>query len=265
MNQEQIKEKLLELKSDVPDFTLILSGKKSKKVDGLYHPDSKEIIIHNKNHDDDNQLMYTAIHEFAHHVHFSQSPIPISTRAHTIAYWNIFHTLLYDAEELGIYKNIFVTNGEFLTLTRKIKQEFLTQNGKLMKEFGHYLLEARELCEKYKASFSDYLDRILKLPRGTARPLIKVHTLNVNPELGYENMKTIASIPDQQERIEAEKELLTGHSPDMVKTKFKSKQRENEPIELLEKEKKQIKTRIINLTAKLEMIEKRIESLSGHE
>jgi hypothetical protein len=262
MNQQQVKEKLMELNSEVPDFAVIFTGKKSRKVDGLYRPESKEILIHNKNHENDNQIMYTAIHEFAHHIHFSTSAVPISTRAHTISYWNIFHTLLYQAEELGIYKNIFNTNGEFLTLTRKIRQEILVKNGHLMIEFGSLLREARALCEKYKVSFTDYLDRILNVPRASARSIIKVHSLNINPEIGYENMKTVSAIHDEMEREQAVEAFLAGHSPDMVKMRFKNKPEENNPIATLEKEKKSIQKRITSLTVKLQEIEKRIKELS---
>jgi len=265
MNQQQVKEKLLELADNPIDFQVIFSGKKSRKVDGLYHPESKEIIIHNKNHENENQLMYTAIHEFAHHIQFTTSSIPISTRAHTIKFWNIFHTLLYKAEELGIYKNIFETNGEFLALTRKIKQEFLSENGKLMKRFGQHLLEARSLCEKYKASFSDYLDRILKFPRAGARSIIKVHALDLNPELGYENMKIVSGIKNEINRIQAEEALLSGHSPDMVKMQFGNKKKNEDPVDALQKEKMQIKKRINTLTHRLQEIEKRISVLSRED
>ena len=64
MNQDQVKERLLQLEQVKTDFMVTFSGKNSKKVDGLYYPDKREIIIHNQNFVDDNQLMYTAIHEF---------------------------------------------------------------------------------------------------------------------------------------------------------------------------------------------------------
>ena len=48
MNQDQLKTKLDEY-TENKDFTVIFSGKTSKKVDGLYHPEKQEIIIHNKN------------------------------------------------------------------------------------------------------------------------------------------------------------------------------------------------------------------------
>ena len=67
MNQDQLADKLRTL-ADVPPFTLVFSGKKSKKVDGLYKPAEREILIHNKNMSGDSDLIYTAIHEFAHHI-----------------------------------------------------------------------------------------------------------------------------------------------------------------------------------------------------
>ena len=65
MNQDQVKEKLLQIDGEVADFSVVFSGKTSKKVDGLYHPEKQEIVIHNKNFEDDNALIYTAVHEFA--------------------------------------------------------------------------------------------------------------------------------------------------------------------------------------------------------
>ena len=59
MNQTQVKDILLRLKDDVQEFTVIFSGKKSTKVDGLYKPLTREIIIHNKNTEDENAIVYT--------------------------------------------------------------------------------------------------------------------------------------------------------------------------------------------------------------
>ena len=123
MNQDQLKEQLLILESQVDHFSVIFSGKSSKKVDGLYHPEKREIIIHNKNMTTDSEILYTGIHEFAHHIHFSRSAVPVSNRSHTGAFWDIFHTLLLKAEELGMYNSPFETLEEFLNLTEKIKKE----------------------------------------------------------------------------------------------------------------------------------------------
>src|SRR5208337_4820417 len=133
MNNDQIKATLQALQSTEQDFTVILSGKKSRKVHGLYKPDSREIIIHNRNFTNDNELMYTAIHEYAHHLHFTSSAAPLSVRTHTTAFWNLLHTLLFEAEAKGIYTNPFESIEEFRALTREIKSRFLEGSGTLMK------------------------------------------------------------------------------------------------------------------------------------
>ncbi|MBN1700097.1 MAG: hypothetical protein JW881_21480 [Spirochaetales bacterium] len=258
MNQDQVKEKLLLLDEATEDFRVIFSGKKSRKVDGLYLPDTREIIIHNKNHETDGELMYTAIHEFAHHIHFTTSSVPVSTKAHTVRFWNILHTLLFKAEESGIYRNIFTANPEFVALTKTIKEEFLYKNGLLMKEFGGLLARARELCDKYHASFTDYIDRILSLPRTNARSCIKVHAYNIDPRIGFENMKTVAGIASEEIRAKAERAFLDGQSPDMVKVQWKSREEHDDPLINLKKEKMQIEKRITLLSQRLKEVVKRI-------
>lgn len=261
MNQDQVKQQLLKLKSNVEDFKVIFSGKKSSKVDGLYHPESKEIIIHNKNLKENNELMYTAIHEFAHHIHFTTSQVPISKRSHTTAFWNIFHTLLFQAERAGIYNNIFNQNADFIELTRKIKREIFSVNGNLMKELGGLLLEGVELCRQHHVSFGDYLDRILNLPRSSASLIIKTHSLNLNPEIGFENMKTLARINDSHKRTQAQSALLQGESSSMVKSRFMGSNEEKDPFELLVEERSRIQKQIRRLNLRLKEIEKKISSL----
>ena len=56
MNNEQIKEMLLQIEDTKIDFTVTMSGKESKKVNGLYKPDTHEIILHNLNFKSDNQF-----------------------------------------------------------------------------------------------------------------------------------------------------------------------------------------------------------------
>ncbi len=49
MNQDQVKRALLSVRNAPEDFSVILSGKESRKVNGLYKPETREIILHNKN------------------------------------------------------------------------------------------------------------------------------------------------------------------------------------------------------------------------
>src|SRR5208282_4050068 len=204
LSNDQIKKALLSLRKSEHDFTVILSGKKSSKVHGLYKPDTREIIIHNRNFRNDNEMMYTAIHEYAHHLQFTTSVTPISVRTHTTAFWNLLHTLLFEAEEKNIYSNPFESIEEFRTLTAQIRGRFLEGSGTMMKELGRLLVQAHELCEKHGTSYSDYLDRVLALPRTSANVIVKAHTMDLDPRVGFENMRTLVSIRDERARGKAQ-------------------------------------------------------------
>lgn len=262
MNQDKVKDILLQIKKDVEDFTVTFSGKKSTKVNGLYKPDSKEIIIHNKNFEDDNALIYTAVHEFAHHVHFTTAAIPISSKSHTKEFWAIFHTLLMDAEEKKIYVNIFHTNQEFSELTKEIKESYISKNGQLMKDFGKLLIRAVNLCQIHNVRFEDYVDRALLLNRTAASSIMKVYTMDVNPEIGFDNMKIVANIKDDDEREEIQNSFVEGTSSvDLIKSQLANKDKSEDSKEILIKEKEKIERTIERLSDKLAQLEEKLESL----
>jgi len=260
MNNDQITAALRTLRRTTEDFTVILSGKKSRKVHGLYKPDTREIIIHNRNFTNDNEMMYTAIHEYAHHIQFTTSPTPVSARTHTTAFWNLFHTLLFEAEEKGIYRNPFEEIEELRELTRRIREKFLSPSGSLMKELGKLLIQAHEICEKNGTNFSDYLDRVLSLPRASAQLIMKAHTLDIDPRVGFENMRSLAGIRDTGERGRAQAELLGGASPDMVKAKYAERPAPRDRRQALQQERERLERMIERLRKRLTEIEKRLKA-----
>lgn len=264
MNQDQVKTLLLKLDNKVEDFKVLFSGKESKKVDGLYKPDLKEILIHNKNHKTENELIYTAIHEFAHHINCTKSAKPVTARSHTVIFWDIFHRLLYKAEQEGIYNNIFKSDPDFCKLTEKIRNTFLSGNGELMKEFGKTLMSAMELCQNKNVSFEDYVDRELGLHRHAAKTIMKTAELNINPEIGFENMKVAAKIKSPEVRAQVEQAFMTGSSPDMVKAEFSphfAEQKKISRIEFLEEEKQRLKKNLSTIKDKLVLVETEIRKI----
>jgi len=266
MNQDQVKEKLLHLKDDVADFKVIFSGKESKKVDGLYHPETMEIIIHNKNFDEDNELIYTAIHEFAHHIQFTEHDAEVKKRAHTVLFWDIFHKLLHKAEELGVYTNLFERDEKFKNLTHEIKNNYLRKNGEIMKDFGKLLIQALDLCQQKHAIFEDYVDRALGLNRTAAKSIMKVYAMDVNPQLGFDNMKIVASIPDSKQRDQAESAFLGGKSQDMVKHEIKeSRPPQEETLGRLQSQKRRIEKSIQELQERLMELENKIDHFTAEE
>ncbi|MCX7655140.1 MAG: hypothetical protein N2Z76_01255 [Treponemataceae bacterium] len=261
MNQDQVKELLLRLEEAPLDFSVIFSGKQSKKVNGLYKPESREIIIHNRNFSDPNLLLYTAIHEYAHHLHACARGGLLSSRSHTAEFWAIFHELLGKAETMGMYANVFDRSPELVELTETIKKQYIYANGSLIKELGKLLFKAHELCQNIGGRFEDYIDRVLCLPRTAARLAMKMYQYNLNPSLGAENMRIVAGIRNEELRMAAESALLQGKSPDEVRTRIIRKPPIEDPRQHLEREKQRLERTIQYLQKKLEEIEKKLEEI----
>ena len=260
MNQDQVKELLLQINDDVEEFTLIFSGKSSKKVNGLYVPDSREIILHNKNFENDNLLLYTAIHEFAHHVHITESPVPVGSRSHTIEFRRIFHELLNIAEQKGIIRDVFEADPDLAILTEAIKKNMIGPQGELARRLGEAFLQAQELCEKKGYRFEDYIERVLQFDTSTARTLIKASSYGLPAELGYENMKLVASVGDVDNRVQLQSSLLGGDSRDTARSIIRKKEDED-PLKKLMKEKKRIERTIESLTKKLEQVNMNLQKI----
>jgi hypothetical protein len=267
VNQDQVKEQLLKIDGDVAEFTVVFSGKESKKVDGLYHPDNHEIIIHNKNFEEDNSLMYTAIHEFAHHVQFTRFAKETTPRAHhTVLFWNIFHKLLKVAEEKGIYANIYETDPRFKELTDRIKDNYLAKNGEIMKDFGKLLIQALDLCQQKHAIFEDYVDRALGMNRTTAKSAMQMFARDVDPVIGYDSMKVVASIKEPRQRQDAVQAFKEGYSQNEVRQSIKeSKPEPKQTVRKLESQKKHIQKSIEDMQMRLMDVEERIQAMRDAE
>ena len=262
MNQDKVKEKLLEIEDAPLEFSLIFSGKKSSRVNGLYKPQTREIILHNRNFQPgdagQNLLLYTAIHEYAHHLHACSRGGTLSPRAHNSEFWAIFHALLEKAEAKKIYSDVFSVSPELLKLTELIRTKFLKNNGELVKEMGKQLLKAHDLCTGIGVRFEDYVDRMLCIPRTAANMAMKMFEYDISPEVGADNMRFLAGIRSSDERQAAETALIKGKSPDTVKIQVRGKEKIEDPKVQLTKEKTRIERTISTLTKRLEEINREL-------
>jgi hypothetical protein len=260
VNQDQVRQKLLAIEDAPLEFSLVFSGKKSRKVNGLYKPDSREIIVHNRNFEPgatgDNLLLYTAIHEYAHHLHACAQGGKLSVRAHNAEFWAIFHALLEKAEAKKIYRDVFAGSPELADLTETIREKYLHKNGSLVKEMGRHLLKAHELCTAIGVRFEDYVDRMLRIPRTAASMAIKMFEYDLNPAVGADNMRFLAGIRDGDDRQAAETALIKGKSPDTVKTAIRKKSAEEDPLVQLEREKNRLERTIDTLSKRLTEVKK---------
>jgi hypothetical protein len=261
MNQDRVKEILLGLADPKTEFSLIFSGKESSVVNGLYKPQSREIIIHNRNFASDDQLLYTAIHEYAHHLHCERKGGLSSGRAHTNEFWGIFHELLVKAEALGHYRNLFDEEPQFIELTEKIRGSCIAENGRVMLELGALMIEAQSLCKKFKVRFEDYIDRALGLPRATANQAARAAVFRVDPDVGWDGMRMAVGIRDPDARAEALEALRGGASPAAVKARFSQSKPPEETEERLVKERERLERTIRNLRERLAEVERALAEL----
>jgi hypothetical protein len=261
MNQDEVKAKLLAIEDAPLEFNLIFSGKESRKVNGLYNPESREIILHNRNFTDDNMLLYTAIHEYAHHLHSCARGGTLSSRAHTAEFWAIFHGLLETAEKKKLYRDVFSGSTELTELADLIRKKYLMENGSLVKEMGMHLLRAHELCTAAGARFEDYVDRVLRIPRVAADMAIKMYQYDLDPQVGADNMRFLAGICGDDERMAAEQSLVKGKSPDTVRSSIKGRGEEEDPQLRLAKEKQRLERTIASLSRRLEEVTRELEDL----
>lgn len=269
MENEKIKEILLDVEDTQLDFTVIQTGKESKKVNGLYKIETHEILLHNKNFKSDNALIYTAVHEYTHHVLTEElinetgNPMPPSVKVHTQKFWSRFSGLLEKAEQKGHYILGLEKSPELEKLTEDIRKNYLTVNGKLMQEFGKLLSRAFELCEAADIRYEDYIDRVLCLPRTSAHDIMQLGAVQVNPALGYDNMKIVAKIRDPDKRAAAEEDFLSGKSRAAVQSGLKKScsDDEDDMKTKLEKEKNRLEKTIASLTSRLEMVEEKLSNL----
>ena len=167
------------------------------------------------------------------------------------------------AEELGIYNNVFETDDRFLDLTFRIKDEFLTKNAHLMKEFGQVLMEAKSLCFELGASFEDYVDRVLGLHRNEAKAIMRVNEMDIDPEIGFENMKKVAAMKDEDMRMEAQAAFQEGHTPDMVQALFAERNKFDSSLDYLLSERERLEKSLEQITVKLAKIEMQIQEAGG--
>jgi hypothetical protein len=174
MTQEQVKERLQKLHQSTVDYTVIFSGKYSKRAYGLYKLATREIIIHNKNFEDEdgslneNLLMFTAIHELAHHVMMAEKG-NISVRSHTQDFWATFHGLLDTAEKRGVYHAAIDAD------TQKLIDEardISVRIAELQRELGGVICAIGESCRKNGLREEDIIERKAQIGKQTSKAAV---------------------------------------------------------------------------------------------
>lgn len=165
MNNESIKEMLLSLSECSLDFSVCMTGKESKRVNGLYKPDTHEILLHNKNFKNDNQIIYTAIHEYTHHLICCKNE-QTNGKFHTTEFWVLMDELLEKAVEKKLYKR---ERSEKLTNLINNARQIDCEISQLKKNLGKILSEIQKESAEEEVRFEDVLTHDIGLKQSTAK------------------------------------------------------------------------------------------------
>jgi hypothetical protein len=263
MTPEQVREHLLQLHDCTEDFLLLFSGKKNRRRNGAYFPAAGEIVIENRNFEGegagDNRLFYTAMHELAHHIQFTEHGQK-GIRSHTKLFYSILDGLADKAEELGLYQ--FDAEPEIKKLigeAAKISAEIAA----LQRELGAALNKLHGVCLRKGVRYEDVLKRKVRLSDRTDKKLQKIAMANLPEDAGFEIQEIIAGAKNAGQREAMLQVAADGKSAAQVKQAGAGEWEKPDELEALVKEKERINKTIGNLTRRLKDIITRITQLEG--
>jgi hypothetical protein len=261
MNQDQVKEKLLKLHDCSEDFKVIFTGKKSKKVNGLYKVENKEIIIYNRNfHNDgginENLLFYTAMHELAHHIQFTEQGQK-SSKAHTQFFYAILDDLADTAEKKKLYHTGIDDDTE--KLIDKVR-DISCKIAELQRKLGGILVQLNEVCEKKGIRYEDVIERKAQISLQTMKKAIKACDLGLSDDIGLDIQEAVIRERDEDRQKSIINAAQKGKSVAQVKRSAAvPPEAEDETVSLI-KEKARLEKTIESLKRRLEEVAEQLNS-----
>jgi hypothetical protein len=265
MNQDMVKERLQKLHESTANYNVIFSGKKSKKVNGLYkwgpETEAPEIIIHNRNflREDGSQneatLMYTAIHELTHHVLITEMGQK-SAHAHSQLFWAAFHDLVDKAETASIYTpEIDADTQKIIDEARDISKQI----AELHRQLGRVLLRAQKVCREKGLRYEDVIERRAQISQSTMKSSVAAY------EMGDQDVGVDIQIEAVKQRNEYKRNAIiaAGHEGKSViqakksTSPARSVDAEDETA-ILAREKRRIERTIESLSRRLQEIEQQL-------
>ena len=197
INQDRTKQILLQLQETDTDFSITFSGKRSSKVNGLYRWELHEVIIHNKNFKNDNQLIYTAIHEYSHHIMWCKYHDIGKVPGHTNEFWSIMYNLIDKAEAQGLYKKYpsDLAKEEMQTLVGRTKKTH-EQIASLYRELGKTIQDIRKKAVEYDVRLEDIITRECQINVQTARMAERAFVYSIDEPLSQDIQQLITRQKD---------------------------------------------------------------------
>ena len=260
MTNEKIKDILLSLEKTDLDFSVTQTGRVSKKVNGLYTPATFEILLHDKNFNTENELIYTAIHEYTHHlINCKQKKLGIKVKnggkSHTTEFWAKFDDLLEKAVEAKIYTRERSEDlSGLIDEAKKIDREIVN----LKKKLGKILSEIHEKSQKENIRYEDILSHDLNISKNTAEKCLRCQSIEEN--YGQDELETVLKVKDSQTRQDVIIGLKKGKTINQVSAAIK-KDKNSSQYEKLTKEKVRLEKTIQQLKVRLEIVSEKLSAI----
>ena len=230
-------------------------------MNGLYKAFTKEIIIHNKNFVDaegkqnENCLIYTAIHELARHVMIAERGSK-SPRIHSQDFWAAFHNLLGIAEKKGVYRaGINAETQKLIDDARETDRQI----AELQRELGRVILAIEESCRKNGLRQEDIIERKAQISKPSTKVAVSAYAMG-DQGVGTDIHAEAAKQRDENKRAAI---IAAGHEGKSAVQAKKSTaparpiDAEDETATLI-REKRRIERTVESLTRRLEEIKQQL-------
>jgi hypothetical protein len=261
MTAEQVKEKLLAVYEGREGFSVSFSGL-PKTFWGKYLPCTRSIVIDHRKMANDMMLMYTALHELAHHVCYHDKGQE-GRQSHTKLFWGVYHDLLDRAEARGIYRRS--GDPEIGALVERAREKDRAAAA-LQRELGGILGDLWELCERKGVRPEDVIERQAGLSRKTMKAMLRAAQLTGMAEaerLGQDAQERLGKARKEGGLRELMAAYLAGRS--MAQLDRGKEGRDPDPLKRLEAEAAALDHKIQLLQERLFFVSGRIVALERQE
>ena len=255
MRAEEVKEGLLRVYEGREAFSVTF-GRLGKTVWGRYLPCTRSIVVDRSKMANDTMVMYTALHELAHHICY-QDKGQEGKRAHTKLFWGVYHDLLDRAEEAGIYERS--RDGAVVSLVEQVKAKD-RETAALQRELGSLVKELWGVCEEKGIRAEDVLERQAGLSRKTWKAMAgaaALRGLEGIEQLGQDGQARAVVLRNNHKGL---RELVTGYleGRSMAQLDRGKERRERDALEKLEAEEAELDRKIQQLQGRLFAVKGRI-------
>lgn len=245
---DKVKEFLLSVQETEKDFNVVFTGKMHKRIDGKYFPNDHTISINDRNFTHASTLLYTAMHEYAHHLQF----ILRDKTGHNREFWTIFHNLV----DTAIEKKLYMPPPRNQTIIEKEKEikALLLERANIEKRIGWLSRELWEDVEEAGGEIEFEIERELKEDMKTIKDICLISKLDTCGT----DYNTEQSIIIAKKGNDAAIAIQQGKTLVQAQTAGKLIEKED-PYEALKKEKEQVVKKIEHLKERKDAIDFRMK------